>query len=80
MERDVVDLDATLGEQLFEVPVGQPVPQVPAHRNKLTSGGKPNPAKPEGILTGGLGRRVCFIATLTGPSALRQRNRATSAT
>jgi len=34
IERDVVDLDATLGEKLFEVPVGQPVPEVPAHRQQ----------------------------------------------
>src|SRR5207249_1955395 len=26
--------DATLGEKLFEVPVGQPVPQVPPHRQQ----------------------------------------------
>ena len=25
----MVDLDATLGEKLFEVPVGQPIPEVP---------------------------------------------------
>jgi hypothetical protein len=31
IEGDVVDFDATLGEQFFEVAVGQPVPQVPAH-------------------------------------------------
>ncbi len=30
----MVDLDATLGEKLFEVPVGQPVPEVPAHRQQ----------------------------------------------
>lgn len=32
VEGDVVHVDAILGEELFEVPVGQPVPQVPAHR------------------------------------------------
>jgi len=32
VDSDVVDLDATLGEKLFEIPVGQAVPQVPAHR------------------------------------------------
>jgi hypothetical protein len=30
----VVDLDATLGEKFFEVPVGQPVAEVPAHRHQ----------------------------------------------
>jgi len=34
IERHVVDLDATLGEKLFKVTVGQPVPQVPAHRQQ----------------------------------------------
>ena len=34
IEGHVVDLDATLGEELFEVPVGQPVPEVPAHRQQ----------------------------------------------
>ena len=34
LERAVVDLDATLGDKLFEVPVGQPVPEVPAHRRQ----------------------------------------------
>ncbi len=34
IEGDVVDLDATLGEKLFEVPVGQPLPQIPAHRQQ----------------------------------------------
>jgi hypothetical protein len=30
----VVDLDATLGEKFLQVPVGQPVAQVPAHRQQ----------------------------------------------
>jgi len=30
----VVDLDAALGEELLEVAVGEPVPQVPAHREQ----------------------------------------------
>jgi hypothetical protein len=28
----MVDLDATLGQQLLHVPVGQAEPQIPAHR------------------------------------------------
>jgi hypothetical protein len=32
IQGDVVHFDATLGKKLFEVPVGQPVPEVPAHR------------------------------------------------
>ena len=31
-QRDVINLDASFGEELFEVPERQPEPQVPAHR------------------------------------------------
>jgi hypothetical protein len=34
VESDVVDLDATLSKKLLEVPLGNPVPQVPAHRQQ----------------------------------------------
>jgi len=34
VQRDVVDLDAALGEQLFEIPVGQAEAQVSAHRQE----------------------------------------------
>jgi hypothetical protein len=30
----VVDLNATLGHQLLDIPIGQPVPQVPADRDR----------------------------------------------
>ena len=42
----MVDLDATLGEKLFEVPVGQPVPQVPAHRQQDHLGRETEPVEP----------------------------------
>ena len=32
VQGDVVDLDTALGQQLLEVPVRQPEPQVPPHR------------------------------------------------
>jgi len=32
VDGDVVDLDAALGEQLFDVAVGQAEAQIPAHR------------------------------------------------
>lgn len=32
VQGDVVHVDATFGEELLEVPVRQPIPQVPAHR------------------------------------------------
>ena len=44
----MVDLDATLGEKLFEVPVGQPVPQVPAHRQQDHLGRETESSEPRG--------------------------------
>ena len=44
----MVDLDATLGEKLFEVPVGQPVPQVPAHRQQDHLGRETETSEPRG--------------------------------
>jgi hypothetical protein len=34
VDRHVVDLDAALGQQLLDIAVGQPVAQVPAHRDR----------------------------------------------
>ena len=31
VDGDVVDLDPTLGEELFDVAVGEPIPQIPTH-------------------------------------------------
>jgi hypothetical protein len=56
IERDLVDLDATLGEKLFEIPVGQFTRRYQRTANKITSGGKRKPMNPEGIPTGGPGR------------------------
>ena len=45
----VVDIDATLGEKLFQVPVGPPVPQVLADRQQdHLRGGKRNPVNADG--------------------------------
>ena len=44
----VVDLDTTLGEKLFEVPVGQPVPEVPAHRQQDHLGRESETSEPRG--------------------------------
>jgi hypothetical protein len=30
VDRDVVDLDATLTEQLLDIPIGESIPQIPA--------------------------------------------------
>jgi hypothetical protein len=32
VDRDVVNLDPALGQQLLDVPIGEAEPQVPAHR------------------------------------------------
>ena len=77
----MVHLDATLGEKLFEVPVGRSVAEIQRTANKITSGGNRNPAKPEGILIGGLGRRVRFIEPPSPPrcDASTQQSRSSSA-
>ena len=31
IDGDVVDLDPTLGEQLFHIPIGEAVPQIPPY-------------------------------------------------
>ena len=49
---DVVDLDATLGQQLLHIPVGQPEPQVPPHRQHDHVRREANPANAEPAGTG----------------------------
>ena len=44
----MVHLDATLGEQLFEVPVGQPEAEVPAHRQQDHLGRETEANEPRG--------------------------------
>ena len=66
----VVNFNATLGEKLFEVPVGQPVPEYQRTANKITSGGKRKPMNPDGIPTGGPSSHP------HRHGAMRQRNRA----
>jgi hypothetical protein len=41
----VIDLDAALGQQLLHVPIGQPVPEIPADRHRDHLGRKPEPGK-----------------------------------
>jgi hypothetical protein len=45
VHRDVVDLDAELGQQLLDVPVGQPIGRYQRTATVITSGGKPEPGK-----------------------------------
>ena len=43
----VIDLDPAFGQQLLNITVGEPIPQVPTHCTKMTSDGKWKPAKPD---------------------------------
>ncbi len=47
VDRDVVDSDAALGQRLCDVAIGQPVAQLPAHRDRdhLTAGSGTQPAQ-----------------------------------
>jgi hypothetical protein len=52
----MVDLDAALGEEFFDVAVGQAEAQLPATATTMTSGGKRKPANVErGGSTGAMG-------------------------
>ncbi len=53
----MVDDNPPIGEQLLDIPVGQAVPQIPAHRNAMTSGGNRKPANSERSRTGRDGAR-----------------------
>ncbi|KPM51980.1 hypothetical protein ACG83_30885 [Frankia sp. R43] len=48
----MVDVEAALGEELFDVSVGWGEPQVPADRQGITSGGRRNPANSDGGVDG----------------------------
>jgi hypothetical protein len=61
----MVDLNATLGEELLEVPIGQSVTQVPAHCQQYHLRREPEPGE---TLTwaawmGRMRRRWCFTLT-----------------
>jgi hypothetical protein len=47
VDRDVVDLDPALAQELLDVPIRQAEPQIPADCQVMTSGGKRYPAKAE---------------------------------
>ena len=47
VDGDVIDLDTAFGEELFDVPVRQSVPQVPPDRDEIISGWNRKPAKTE---------------------------------
>ena len=62
LDRDVVNLDPALGEEFFDVAVGQVVAQVPATATTMTSGGKRQPEKADRVAGAGRGRRVLIPA------------------
>jgi hypothetical protein len=46
---DDVQGDTAFGQQFLDIPVGQPVPQVPADASEITSGGNRKPANTEAV-------------------------------
>ena len=43
----MIDIDTALREELLQIAIRQPEPQIPADRHTITSGGKRNPANPK---------------------------------
>ena len=41
VDRDVIDLDTSLGQQLLDIAVGKAIPQIPAHRHNDHLGREP---------------------------------------
>jgi hypothetical protein len=70
VHRDVVGLDTALGQQLLDIPVGQPVTQVPADRDRNHLRWEPEPGerRPLDVWTGG-------SRSTHPPSFLSQRHR-----
>jgi hypothetical protein len=74
----MVDLDPALGEELFDITVGEAEAEIPADRQHITSGGKPKPPKADrgtGVGDGGFscGQSRCSdarAANATVPRAL----------
>jgi hypothetical protein len=48
VHRDMIHLDATLGQQLLHIPIGQPEPQIPAHRKHDHFGWEPEASERRG--------------------------------
>jgi len=72
-------LDATLGKELLEIAVRQALPEVPEHRNKITSGGNRNPANEPGpVWIGGQDRRRFIPRASPLGHVMRERNRPSS--
>jgi hypothetical protein len=72
----VVDLDATLGQQLLDVPVGEAEAQLPADRYDNDIGWEQKPTKADRALGTGSGRRGLMLAVCLLASAHRRCNSA----
>jgi hypothetical protein len=70
-DRDVVDLDAALSEQLLNVAVRQPVTQIPAHSDRDHLAREPVPGRSERARP-----RANHTISLSQPATIDQRNRA----
>jgi hypothetical protein len=72
VDRDVVDLDAALGEEFLDVAVGQAEAQVQRTASTITSAGKRKPAKADRVAGARRGRRVLIpTVSLLGRSRRR---------
>jgi hypothetical protein len=71
---DMVDVDATLGQQLLHIPVGQAEPQIPAHRQHDHLGREPENAERAGTGTrvDRIGRTRTDLADAVPHSSMQQ--------
>lgn len=69
VDGDVINGDTALGQQLLNIPVGQPIAQVPADRDRYLFRREPEASKDRG-------RAKCSHPTSLQPSAIDQHNRA----
>jgi hypothetical protein len=73
----MIDLDPTLNEQLLDIAIREPEPQIPAHRENDHLGREPEPRKRRHRHGGDMTRTTSnHPPTLTDGAALRQRNSA----
>jgi len=63
----MVDVDPAFGEEFLQIPVGQSVAQVTAHRQQDDRSGTRNPANADGISQGDRTSATLHRARLTAP-------------
>lgn len=74
IHRDMIDLDAPFSQQLVDVAVRQPIPEIPADATMITSGGNRNPAHADRAERSGHGRRdISSLCRAHHPSAQQTR-------